>query len=49
MTLKKAMEFGSVLLAGAFVFWETHDLKKAMLFKVGVPSKGFCFLRKSMT
>ena len=60
------MVFGSAFLAGAFVFWNKHDLRKALMFgsaflaracvfwenmpkekyvsRVGVPSRGFCFL-----
>ena len=35
---------GEAFLAGALVFWAKHDLNKAVVLGVGIPSKGFCFL-----
>ena len=54
MSCKQIIRLGSAFLAGAFVFWENHDLKKPVVFgsanssgvRVGVPSRGFFFLRE---
>ena len=35
------MVFGSTFLAGAFLFWGKHDLKKNVVLGVGIPSMGF--------
>ena len=43
--LAKGMVFGSVFLAGALVF--SAKPTKDVVFGVGAPSRGFCFLSKT--
>ena len=43
---QQAIRLGSAFLAGAFVFWEKHDLEKSCPSRISVPSRGFCFLGK---
>ena len=42
--LETVVRLGSAFLAGAFVFWQKHDLEKSSPSRISVPSRGFCFL-----
>ena len=45
---KKAMSLGLPFLAGALVFLvKEHAQEKSNVSRIGVPSRGFCFLRKT--